>query len=319
MGGRVMTESKTDLEELLRLLGNEARLRIMRELWEEFEFSDYVIEDQRGMSFSELQDRSAIDDPGNFNYHLGELTGTLIQTRDNGYSLSPLGYNLMKSLDRFSSFAYETRDAWILDDSCPFCHGQLEARYRREILEVRCLRCAGLGGDGNFTFVDLGGIGTISLDNEEILEAATLTMNSKLRSSMHGICWACHDRSTITIERCQDHQTHQSSNCDHCNARFAWIVIVNCSTCGTGGRGPLTEFAICSPIVGSFFADYHSGPNQIGPWRYRLTALEAVSEEDTGDDRAVMEFHAGGQSLQVAFDINDHPVAPYRPDLSSVN
>lgn len=279
-----------DIEALFGLLGNGTRMRIMQALWAEFEFTEYVIEDRDGTSFGRLRERAGVDDPGNFNYHLGQLVDVLVESRDDGYVLTPLGYNLMGAIDRYATYQYETLEEWTVEDPCPFCGGSLLAAYRREILEVRCQDCGGLAEDGNFTFVDLPSSGVRNLDRRALLDVAAFTMLSKIRSSMYGICWDCHAPLSLDAEFCERHDRTAEGVCSNCDQRYRTRIDVSCSTCGTGGFGPLVEYAIISPPIGTFFGTIGSAPWEIGPWRYRLTALGSATETVRSTTPLVVAF-----------------------------
>lgn len=264
-------------------------MQIMSVLWEDFDFEDYVTETQEGVSFGELRDRAGIEDSGNFNYHLGELAGTLVSDREDGYVLSPLGYNLMGALDRYTELEYSTIDEWALEDPCPFCGGTLSAKYRREMLEVRCRDCNGLADDGNFTFVELPSIGVQHLERRELLDAAIQTMVSKVRSTLWGLCWDCNSPIDQELDICDAHRRGPGGTCPTCNCRFQTEIGISCPTCGTAGRGPSLEYAIVSASVSGFFDAHGQGPEQIGPWGYRLQALGSATETVVETDPATVE------------------------------
>lgn len=301
----------TDMEELFALLGNQTRMQILRVLWDEFDFEQYVTESRDGIRFAALRDRAGIDDPGNYNYHLGRLVGTVVEDREDGYVLTPLGYNLMQAIDSYASFSYETVEEWVVDDACPFCGGCLAAEYRREVLEVRCRDCGGLGSDGNFTSVELSSTGVQHLDEQALLDAAIVTMASKVRSSMQGICWNCKSAVDTVLEDCERHERDHAGICGNCNHRYRSTVDVTCPTCGTEGHGPVIEYAIVSPRVGAFFADADHGPGQIGSWRYRLDALGAATETVTDTDPVTVraEFSFGGDSCRVRIESGPSGIA----------
>lgn len=308
-----MSEDSTgtpELEQLFGLLGNQTRMHIMQTLWEEFEFSDYVIEEQDGTPFSQLREQAGIDDPGNFNYHLGELVEVLIESRDDGYVLTPLGYNLMGAIDRYTTYQYETREDWTIADPCPFCDGRLSAAYQREILEVRCLDCEGLAEEGNFTFVDLPSSGVRELDRQELLDVAAFSMMSKIRSSMHGICWDCHAALSLDANVCEEHTERADGICATCDQRYRTTIDVSCATCGTSGFGPLVEYALISPPVKTFFGTLGSAPRDIGPWRYRLTALGSVSETVLKTDplTVAFEFSSAEATRQITVETSDSQI-----------
>lgn len=286
---------------LFRLLGNETRMLIMRALWEGFDFEAYVTESREGTPFSELLEATGVEDSGNFNYHLGELAGVLVEDRDDGYVLTPLGYNLMRSIERYAAFEYVTVDEGPLDERCPFCAGTLVGEYRREVVSVRCRDCDGLGSDGNFTFVEVPVTGARELSMPDLLDVATLAMFSKVTASSHGFCWECRAGMDRSLEHCDDHERTETSVCDSCEQRYEAKVHAECPECGTSGRGPVLEYAIVDPAVAAFFGRNGAGPRQVGPWRYRLRALEAATETITATDPLAVEatFSLEGETHRV--------------------
>ena len=76
---------------LFDLLGNDIRLRIVREL--------SVAGSDAPLSFSGLRERVGVEDSGRFNYHLDRLTGPLVCKRPDGYTLTPAGESLAMIVD----------------------------------------------------------------------------------------------------------------------------------------------------------------------------------------------------------------------------
>lgn len=292
-GGGNVDDAETDFEavgELFHLLSNETRMRIVHALWDRFSFQAYVTESDEGIPYAELATAAGVDDSGNFNYHLGQLTGTLVEKREDGYALTPLGYNLMRSIERYSSFAYETRPERTLEEPCPFCGGDLVGAYRREIVSIRCRDCDGLAAPGNFTFVQLPSTGTADLSTAGLIDAATLELFSKVTASGHGFCWSCHAAVAPSLECCDAHEPTAGGTCDRCGQRFRTTIHVECDRCGTRGQGPLLEYVLTVPDVGARLRAADVGPRQVGPWRYRLAAFGAVAETVVATDPVAVEF-----------------------------
>lgn len=299
------------VDELLGLLGNETRMGIMQALWQEFSFSAYVTESRDGVPFAELQEGAGVDDSGNFNYHLGRLTGVLVRDREDGYVLTPLGYNLMQAIDQYADFSYDVREPRVIDSPCPYCGGDLVAAYRRGIVSIRCEGCGGLASGGNFTFVEVSGTGTTALSMATLLDAATLEMFSKIRASRYGFCWNCSGSLDRTLEQCRKHSPTGSGICDRCDHRYRTEVAVDCPTCGTSGGGPVLEYAILSPAATAFFDDCGCGPAAVGPWQYRLTALGAADETVVGTEPLEVEvaFTCDGENCRVTVGDRDSRIA----------
>ncbi|WP_255190544.1 winged helix-turn-helix domain-containing protein [Natronobeatus ordinarius] len=278
------------IDEVFHLLANETRMQIMHVLWERFSFSAYVTESHEGIAYSELLAGAGAEDSGNFNYHLGQLTGTLVEKRTDGYVLTPLGYNLMRSIERYSSFEYETRPKRPLEEPCPFCGGELVGEYRREIVSVRCQDCDGLADDGNFTFVQIPASGATDLSMAALVDVATLELFSKVTTAGHGFCWSCHAPIDCSIDGCESHERTAAGSCERCGQRFHSLLGIECDSCGTSGQGPLLEYVLTVPAVSAFFESAGVGPRQVGPWRYRLAAFGAVTETVVDTDPVIVEF-----------------------------
>ena len=288
-------------EQIFELLGNDTRMGIMQALWEGFEFEHYVTESQEPLPFSELKTRSEYEGTGNFNYHLERLTGGLVEFRGDGYVLSPLGYNVMRALDTFATFEYETVDESHLPGPCPFCAGELVASYRREILEVRCRDCGGLAEDGNFTFVQLESSTAEGVGIERLLDAGTLRLERRVDSSHHGLCWECYGRLDRSVVLCRDHDRGEDGICEDCRHRYAGHVEIDCRNCGTGGTGPLVEYAALVPAVRAAFEREGCGPATLGPWGFRLAAFGAVTEDviSRTPPTVTCRFDPGGETVAV--------------------
>lgn len=139
-------------------------------------------------------------------------------------------------------------------------------------------------------FVNLSSSGIRTLNRAELLDVATFAMMSKIRASMHRICWECHAPLSLDATVCEEHQAIAADICASCDQRYRATVDVSCSSCGTSGFGPLVEYAIISAPVSNFFGHRGLAPCGLGPWRYRLTALGSASETVLTTDPLTVEF-----------------------------
>lgn len=73
--------------DVFELLGNETRVRIVAALYGQWQAAP----GQPCLTFSELCERVGVADTGQFNYHLRRLRDVLIDKREAGYALTPLG------------------------------------------------------------------------------------------------------------------------------------------------------------------------------------------------------------------------------------
>lgn len=289
-------------DRLFKLLGDPTRMATLRALWAEFDFEAYVTRERTPTSFSDLRDR--VGDASNFNYHLDQLVGVLVEDHDEGYLLSPLGYNLMRAIDAHAALEYETIERTELADPCPFCGGTLAASYRREMLSVECVDCGGLGDGGDFLHTQIPMTTTGTLDVPSLLDVGSHNVTQRVGTSFQGFCWECHGPVDRTLMACRDHQRNEEGYCPECGGRFAVKLDVECPNCGTGGAGSLVEYAMVTPAVQALFADHGRGLRQIGPWAYRLAALEAVEQRDVTADPtgATYRLEVGGDRVAIRFE-----------------
>lgn len=302
-----MTESTETVtpDEIFRLVGNDQRMRIMEILWEEFEFADYVTGIHQSVPFSDLFERAGAEDSGNFNYHVNQLTGNLIE-RDDGYRLSPLGYNLMRAIERYSSFTYFTIKGSQLDDPCPFCGGTLQGAYERELVGITCRDCDALN-DGNFTYVQIPGTYAGDFEIESMLDLGSLLIEERVAYTKHGVCPDCYAPLDRQLTKCGGHATDGTENCPICDQRFGLEIRAHCEVCGWGGAGPFVEFAVIDPLARGFMTEAGCGPDQVGPWQYRLALFEAISEIDTNPRAPCYELVMEDDRFELTFDDLDLP------------
>lgn len=291
MTGDPNVESDTDIDRLLGLLGNDVRMSIVRSLWERFDFDQYVAQEQDPTSFSTLFQGSPTDDSGNFNYHLNQLESVLVESVDDGYLLTPLGFNLMHTIDRNATFEYREIAPTEVDFRCPFCDGTLEGSYERELVGLRCRDCPGLGSGGNITYVRIPANGVHGLGLNELLDLAAMKLEQRVTTSYHTTCWECNAEMERSVDICEDHEESGPDGlCETCELRMGAMVDVRCSNCGIEGHGPLLEYALIDSELRSFFRDHDVHPGNVGHMRSRITGLSACTEEVLDADRPTVEY-----------------------------
>jgi DNA-binding transcriptional ArsR family regulator len=120
------------------LLGDETRLRILRELWEAQRESDDLGE--TGIPFETLRERAGVDDSGRFNYHLGKLTDRFVERTDAGYRLRFAGSRVVGALLE-GTYAPGDDLEIPVEGECWRCGGSLELRCTDERVHVTCADC----------------------------------------------------------------------------------------------------------------------------------------------------------------------------------
>lgn len=133
-------------DETFALLGDETRVGILQALWDEFESG----RGGNSVPYSKLFDQTAIDDSGNFSYHLQKLIGPFVRKTDDGYEPKQTGTNVMRAVVEGTVIDDPSFGPTPIDSACPICGGAIEIAYWDELMTVSCTECEGRihGGDG---------------------------------------------------------------------------------------------------------------------------------------------------------------------------
>jgi hypothetical protein len=169
-----------ELTTVLELVSHETRARTLVELAVRQRESPH----DEWLSFSELRRRVGHDDPGNFNYHLGRLRGSLIEQTDAGYRLSDVGHEFVAVL--LSSRFDPDGDIAVPDGtvSCLLCSASAHPAAVDGRLLVEC--------DAGHTFAAT--VGPDVLVDQPLADALNIALFhtlSDLRLALSGVCALC--------------------------------------------------------------------------------------------------------------------------------
>ncbi|MFB6185603.1 MAG: winged helix-turn-helix domain-containing protein, partial [Halobacteriaceae archaeon] len=84
----------SDAANAFELLGDTTRLAILLALWDVHEPAT----GETPLSFSDLYDKIDYDHPGNFSYHIKQLTGQFIRKTERGYELKHTGKKVVQAV-----------------------------------------------------------------------------------------------------------------------------------------------------------------------------------------------------------------------------
>ncbi|WP_246045717.1 winged helix-turn-helix domain-containing protein [Halorussus ruber] len=118
-------------EEAFELLAHDLRFRILE-----------VLNDADGaLAFSGLRERVGVDDPGQFNYHLGKLTDRFVRSADEGYELAPPGRRIVGAVLSGGYTKILDADPVETDARCIVCGSRMAVEFRDDGVEIRCGEC----------------------------------------------------------------------------------------------------------------------------------------------------------------------------------
>lgn len=291
------------------VLSNETRLLTLLSLWEAYD----PFADDNTIQFSELYDRVDIDDTGNFNYHLDQLSDQFVTRGEGGYELSSAGLTLVQAVIAGSSIRSPELETTTIDEACPHCGAPIRLAYTDEFVRVTCTECAGWfewegvseGGILAFSFPPAG---LKDRSPEEVLHAMISHQLNQVESMMDGVCPTCGGRVEMRLDVCEEHDTGDGT-CGACGTRFLARSHWACSTCKDAVRGPSWASVIDHPAVISFF--YDQGIEHTHASWAAMARGDACHEELVSTDplRMRITVPAGGDDLSVTVDESLNVVA----------
>jgi hypothetical protein len=240
-------------EGVFALLGNETRIGILRALWESYD--PYA--SSNAVSFSDLRDRTGVEDTGNFNYHLGRLTGHFVRRTADGYELAAPGFEVVRAVVAGGVTGDPTLASTPVDVSCERCGGPVEITYEDGTTWARCTACEGYwprrGGE-IFGF-SLPPEGLRGRGPDEVLNATIAYSIHRFESMNDGVCPECGGTVDSSLAVCETHDAGDGV-CDACDSRFLGVLTSVCNSCKFAWRSPSYASVSDHPALVAFYDDH---------------------------------------------------------------
>jgi hypothetical protein len=299
-----------DAIEAFGIVGNETRLAILLALWEAF---DPYTEDN-AVSFSELRARVGMSDPGQFNYHLGKLTGQFVTKTDDGYELHPSGLHLVQTVLAGTGMQQTTIPPTDIGATCLRCSAPTAMSYQNGWLYYCCTECGGfVGGDTEQSegILFSQALPPAALSNrtlEEVFVAAVSRLLQAFVMKLSGICPRCAGVVESKFEICEGHEPPSDEVCPVCRRQYEVAVKWACSVCKYRGQAPPCVAAIVHPAVCAF---YHRHGVDIGytvdsfERSQRILSLMGAHEQElvsVDPPRVLVTIRYEDDELRVRFD-----------------
>lgn len=288
-------------DDAFTLLGNETRIAILRALWEAYE----PYEDGNAVRFSTLYDRVGANDSGNFNYHLGKLTGHFVRRVEDGYTLAAPGFEVVRALVAGGATETATLDPSEVDATCPRCASALAASYEDGTMWLRCTGCVGYWPrrDGTVFGFGLPPAGLRDRDPDEVFAATVAYSVRRFETMVDGVCPECGGPTDASLSVCADHDASDGI-CDECDVAFCGVVRLECSACRFAWRSPSYAPALSHPAVVAFYHD-HGVDHNPASWPAIRRGLEWREELDSLDPpRVRLHLDRDGDELAMTVDSN---------------
>lgn len=309
-------EEGNRLDDAFALLGNETRMAILQELWNQRE--RIAEEVDNAIPFTELRERVGMEDPGQFNYHVNQLVDDFVRRTDSGYVLRKNAVQVLRA----AVVRSETRDLELptteAEDSCPFCGAIVEVSYENELLVVRCTECPQehvseiLAGGTLMNSPIFPPTGIADRGGQDLWEARFDHVASAAFGILRDVCPVCAARPTVSVDACVDHGP--DTICERCGSTQAVMATVRCETCTFAWRGPAWVAAMTHPQVIAFFDEHGvdaDGGLTLDVYRELLPSEQTVHSTEPLRAEIIVELDGDALTVTMGDELNVVSVAEH--------
>jgi DNA-binding transcriptional ArsR family regulator len=280
MSENAPTAEERSAEAAFESVADETRLAVLRTL----------VEADDPLSFSELRERTGVDDSGRFNYHLKALRdGFVRQTDDGTYTVTHAGHSIVGAVLAGRLTGGGAVDPRQVDGSCIACGADLEARYDDVYFIVTCTECSQ-------DLVRSPIPPAVIEDHEgEYPRAAWRYIFVGAAQMRAGFCHLC--EGPIQTEIVDPGDTFPEDE----DLAVNWV----CDRCGAGLRSSIIAGLAHDTAVRSFLADHGIDPSTHPPWERPWLYEDAETTVIAEDPRRIQaSIRLGDERLVVTVDDN---------------
>ena len=213
------------------------------------------------------------DDPGNFNYHLSQLRGNLVENTEEGYRLSTVGQHYVALLVSGRFDPDEKREFPEVETACPVCRVEASIEYEDGLLRTTCRE----GHESRLT------VGPELLDEWSVEQTLSIALRRNLfeaKSVLEGVCPYCEGATDGRFEQ---------TDSEGLSVRYEG----GCKRCGMTLQNTAGGCVLFHPAVVSFC--YRRGIDVYRrAWEVMTTHIETVSVESEDPLRVAVELVVDG-------------------------
>lgn len=272
------------------LLSNEIRVDILRALAVAQYEADSMGSGPTELAFSEIYERTDVENTSKLSYHLGELVGPFLRKADGGYSFTHVGEKLVRLILADNYEHPPSFDSVEFEGQCMYCdETALEASLRFQFFMVTCQGCerALSGHPVTPTLIR-------AYDGTELVDVASTKMALEYRQIRDGICLGCAGSLSTTVidtEGLPIEEIH------------SFLVIDECDHCLREYSGPIAYGVAYHPASVAFHWEHGIDLSTKGMWELNQFKDQWTAERlstDPDEYRVVMRH--GSDELHVYLD-----------------
>ncbi|WP_276273488.1 ArsR/SmtB family transcription factor [Haloarcula litorea] len=279
-----------EADDVFRLLADETRLDVLRTVARQQR--DRRQTGVAGLSFSELYDRVDVDDTSKLSYHLGELTGTFLRKREDGYVFTHAGERLVRFVLAENYRAPPDFGTIDTEGTCLFCgESALRATYRDRYFTVVCGAC-----DRPAFSYRVRPAQVRSRDPEDLIDAVVREQVGDLFKLRQGVCPECAGRLDTAVVDAETHPVPDEMPID-------FATVSECTECLQCLGLPLTHAAAYHPASVAFHWVHGVDVLSSGPWAFHRHVADGRWRAERVDaDEYRVEFRRDDASLRLFLD-----------------
>ncbi|WP_440764317.1 DUF7351 domain-containing protein [Natronorubrum sp. DTA7] len=290
------TEQLSAPSDAFQALGNEIRMGILETMLERTDGDE-----PSRATFSELFDASGVDTSAGFAYHLEQLVGPYLRKdaadgsegsgeRVAGYELTYAGLQIARAIATGTYTHRVDHPPIALEEACPFCAREaLEAESTDNVVTVACADC-------ERRLLQLGFPPSgLESHGRSVPEAFDRHHRHRLALMRDGVCAECAGAVDTRLETPSAAVADElpSEHADHVQA------VLECSTCGTEARCPVTLALLEHPAIVSFYHEHDRDVRERPIWNVGHEWAETVLSEDPLAVRVAVELEDAVLALYV--------------------
>jgi DNA-binding transcriptional ArsR family regulator len=278
--------------DIFRLLSDDTRVAILRAVAVAQHEREQVGSGPARLAFSDIYDHVEVENTSKLSYHLGELTGTYLRKRDDGYSLSHAGERIVRFILSGNHEQPEPFGPEPVDGACIFCgDAALEASLSGQFFRIDCAAC-----ERQVTGQPITPAQVATRDRDALIRSVKLRCAEDFRQIRRGMCPECGARLAADVVEMSGSALPDADS---------FLVTSSCEACLREYNSPLTYSVASHPASVAFHWDRGMDVTSRGVWEFHEHVYEGRwTSERVASDPAEYEvvFRHGDDAVRLFLD-----------------